>query len=61
MRSKYLGKWFKTVTFSQQTIQTRPTAVVDTSTWYEALKTPDRLRIDFGDPKNGNGVLYTAD
>jgi outer membrane lipoprotein-sorting protein len=61
MRAKYLGKWFKTVTFSQQTIQTRPTGVVDTSTWYEALKSPDRLRIDFGDPKNGNGVIYTAD
>jgi len=61
MRSKYVGKWFKTVTFSQQTIQKRPTGVVDTSTWYEALKSPDRLRIDFGDPKNGNGVIYTAD
>jgi len=61
MRAKYVGKWFNTVTFSQQTIQTRPTGVVDTSTWYEALKTPDRLRIDFGDPKNGNGVIYTAD
>ena len=60
MRSAYLGKWFKTVTFAQQTIQTRD-GVTDTTTWYEALRTPDRLRIDFGDPKNGNGVLYTAD
>jgi len=60
MRSAYLGKWFETVTFTQQTIQTR-NGVTDTTTWYEALKTPDRLRIDFGDPKNGNGVLYTAD
>ena len=61
MRTAYAGKWFKNVTFVQQTVQTRPSGVVDTSTWYEALKSPDRLRIDFGDPKNGNGVIYTAD
>jgi outer membrane lipoprotein-sorting protein len=62
MRDAYLGKWFKTVTFVQQTIRKNPqTSVTDTTTWYEALKTPDRLRIDFGDPKNGNGVVYTAD
>ncbi len=61
MRAAYLGKWFKTVTFVQQTTQTHPNGVTDTSTWYEALKSPDRLRIDIGDPKNGNGVAYTAD
>lgn len=62
MRQAYLGKWFKTVTFVQQTIRKNPqTNVTDTTTWYEALKSPDRLRIDFGDPKNGNGVMYTAD
>jgi outer membrane lipoprotein-sorting protein len=62
MRSAYAGKWFKTVTFVQQTIRKNPqTGVTDTTTWYEALKSPDRLRIDFGDPKNGNGVMYTAD
>ena len=61
MHDAYDGKWFKTVTFVQKTTLTRPTGVVDTSTWYEALKSPDRLRIDFGDPAKGNGALYTAD
>lgn len=61
MREAYVGKWFKTVTFVQQTIQTRPNGVVDTTIWYEALLSPDRLRIDFSDPKSGNGVIYTAD
>jgi hypothetical protein len=62
MRQAYLGKWFKTVTFVQQTIRKNPqTGVTDTTTWYEALKSPNRLRIDFGDPKVGNGVIYTAD
>ena len=60
MREAYLGKWFRNVTFVQQTVQNR-NGVVDTTTWYEALKSPDRLRIDFGDPQRGNGVIYTAD
>lgn len=61
MHDAYDGKWYKTVTFVQKTTVTRPTGVVDTSTWYEALRSPDRLRIDFGDPSKGNGALYTAD
>jgi hypothetical protein len=61
MHDDYAGKWYKTLTFVQKTSVTRPTGVVDTSTWYEAVKSPDRLRIDFGDPSKGNGALYTAD
>jgi hypothetical protein len=61
MHDAYDGKWYKTLTFVQKTTITRPTGVVDTSTWYEALRSPDRLRIDFGDPAKGNGALYTAD
>jgi hypothetical protein len=61
MHDAYDGKWPNTITFVQKTTITRPNGVVDTSTWYEALKSPDRLRIDFGDPSKGNGALYTAD
>ena len=61
MHDAYDGKWYKTLTFVQKTTITRPTGVVDTSTWYEAMRSPDRLRIDFGDPAKGNGALYTAD
>jgi hypothetical protein len=61
MRDAYDGKWFSTVTFTQLTTMYRPNGVTDTSTWYEAYQTPDRLRIDFGDPAKGNGVLYTAE
>ena len=61
MHDAYAGKWYKTLTFVQKTTLTRPNGVVDTSTWYEALRSPDRLRIDFGDPSQGNGALYTAD
>jgi len=61
MHDAYARKWFRNVTFTQLTTQTRPNGVTDTSTWYEALQTPARLRIDFGDPAKGNGVIYTAD
>jgi hypothetical protein len=53
--------WFHTLTFKQQTTIVRPDGTKNVSTWYEALLAPDRLRIDFGDPSEGNGVIYTAD
>lgn len=53
--------WFHTLTFKQQTTIARPDGTQNVSTWYEALMAPDRLRIDFGDPSEGNGVIYTAD
>jgi len=61
MHDAYNGKWYKTLTFVQKTTVARANGVVDTSTWYESLRSPDRLRIDFGDPTKGNGALYTAD
>ncbi|HEU6450903.1 MAG TPA: hypothetical protein VFT57_05735 [Gemmatimonadaceae bacterium] len=53
--------WFHTLTFKQQTTMVRQDGTKNVSTWYEALMAPDRLRIDFGDPSEGNGVIYTAD
>lgn len=61
MHAAYDGKWYRTLTFVQRTIVARPTGVVDTTTWYESLSGPARLRIDQGSPALGNGVLYTAD
>lgn len=61
MRSAYNSRWYHTLTFTQQTIIARPNGVADTTTWYETLSGPARLRIDVGDPAQGNGMLYTAD
>jgi outer membrane lipoprotein-sorting protein len=61
MHDAYAGRWFRTLTFSQRTVQRRPDGTEQVSTWYEAMQSPDRLRIDFGSPREGNGVLYTAD
>ena len=60
MHDRYAGKWFRTLTFVQRTVQRRPDGTEQSTTWYEAQSGP-RLRIDVGDPALGNGVLYTAD
>ena len=61
MHQAYDGKWFRTLTFTQQTTMRRPDGTEDRATWYEAVGAPDRLRIDIGDPALGNGSLYASD
>ena len=65
MHDAYAGKWYHTLTFVQTTTQRRPNGTDTVTTWYESLRQPangrTELRIDFGDPSAGNGVLYTAD
>jgi len=60
MHDRYAGTWYHTLTFVQRTTRHRPDGTTQVSTWYEAEKGP-RLRIDMGDPAEGNGALYTAD
>lgn len=63
MHDAYAGKWYRSLTFTQKTT-TWPGGKETAATWYESLRlTGNRteLRIDVGDPANGNGVLYTAD
>lgn len=65
MHDAYAGKWYRTLTFVQKTTRYRPDGTTTVSTWFESLQQAGpgqtRLRIDFGDPSAGNGVLYTAD
>ena len=61
MYSRYSGKWYTSLTFSQTTESYRNDSLVKTATWYEAIKYPDKFRIDFGDIKNGNAVIFTKD
>lgn len=60
MHDAYAGRWYRTLTFVQRTTQRAPDGTDHVSTWYEAIS-GDRLRIDIGEPAEGNGVLYTAD
>lgn len=62
MHARYDGKWYKTLTFTQETIQYRGlNFVADTSLWYEALSIPGKLRIDIAPMEDGNGLLFADD
>ncbi len=64
MRSTYNGRWFTTLRFTQKTTTHAADGTASVSIWYESVRSTDagtQLRIDMGDPAQGNGVLYTAD
>jgi len=62
MHARYLGKWYTTLTFRQKTSRLiEKTGKWNVQTWYEAMKLPSRLRIDFDPVSAGNGVLYARD
>jgi hypothetical protein len=61
MRDRYAGKWYTTLTFKQRTSRLLPTGKWSVQTWWEAMKLPGRLRIDFDPVSAGNGVLYARD
>jgi hypothetical protein len=61
MHDRYAGKWYNTLTFKQRTSRLLPSGKWSVQTWWEALKVPGRLRIDFDPVSAGNGVLYARD
>jgi hypothetical protein len=61
MHDRYAGKWYNTLTFRQKTSRLLSTGKWDVQTWYEAMKLPGRLRIDFDPVSAGNGVMYARD
>jgi hypothetical protein len=61
MHARYLGKWYTTLTFRQKTSRLLTSGKWNVQTWYEAMKLPGRLRIDFDPVSAGNGVLYARD
>lgn len=61
MHKRYSGKWYPKFTFTQTTEHYRNDSLVKTSTWYEYIVFPDKFRIDFGDRKEGNAVLFLGD
>ncbi len=61
IHQQYYGKWPKTITFVQKTVMYRADTIFRKQTWYEAGIFPHLFRIDFGDPKDGNAVIYRGD
>lgn len=59
MSKKYAGKWYRTLTFVQETAHFKPDGTKDIETWYEAMKVPGKLRIDIEPLDNHNGILFT--
>jgi hypothetical protein len=57
MRSRYAGKWYRTLTFTQKT--TLPDGKVET--WYEALELPGKLRIDIAPLDSMKTILFRND
>jgi hypothetical protein len=57
MRERYLGKWYRTLTFIQKT--TLPDGKVET--WYEAAELPGKLRIDIAPLEGKNTILFRHD
>ncbi|MBT8399573.1 MAG: hypothetical protein KJO98_03780 [Rhodothermia bacterium] len=60
MKAKYDGKWYETLTFTQETVRFNADEP-DTSIWYEVLSIPGRLRIDIAPADSGNGLLFVDD
>jgi len=61
MHDRYAGRFPRTITFRQKTSSLGAKGTWNVQTWYEALRLPGRLRIDFDPIKAGNGVLYARD
>lgn len=61
MHEAYAGRWYRTLTFVQETRVRRPNAPETVQTWYESVRAPGTLRIDIAHPDSGNGVLATGD
>ena len=61
MYERYHDAWYHTLTFVQTTERYRNDSLINTSTWYDAVMFPDRFRIDFGAPENGDAVIYRGD
>lgn len=57
MHDRYAGKWYKTLTFRQET--TMEDGHVET--WYEAARIPGSLRIDIMPMDSGNAMVFRND
>jgi hypothetical protein len=61
MYARYHGKWATTLSFNQTTERYRNDSLISTSTWYEHIIYPDKLRIDIGSIGSGNLIIFKAD
>lgn len=61
MYTKYAKNFRKSLSFVQQTATYRNDSLIKTTTWYEVLIYPDKLRIDIDKPADGNAIFFVND
>jgi outer membrane lipoprotein-sorting protein len=61
MYQKYRQGPCKAYTFSQKNTHYRNDSVIGHSEWHEFIEFPDKFRINFGDPEEGNFVIFKND
>ncbi len=62
MHDRYAdGKWWQTMTFDQKTIFYKNDQPADSATWFEAIRQPGDLRIDFDSLRSGHSLILTRD
>ena len=61
MKAQYENSWYESMTFIQTTIQHSTDGATDTTTWFEAMELPGKLRIDIGEPASGNTWIFRND
>jgi hypothetical protein len=57
MHDRYQHDWYATLTFEQTSTTHNPDGTGKSEIWHEAAMLPGRLRVDIGDPSQGNGAL----
>ena len=57
MHDRYRHGWYETLTFDQTSTTHNPDGTSKSEMWHEAAMLPGKLRIDIGEPSQGNGVL----
>ena len=57
MHDRYQNNWYDTLTFSQKSTTHNDDGSDKSEIWHEALLLPGKLRIDIGQPADGNGML----
>lgn len=60
IHTKFYGKTCKAITFRQFNTHYENGQKAN-SVWYEAIQYPDKFRIDFGDIRQKNGILFRND
>lgn len=61
MHQKFKNAPCRSYTFSQKNTHYRNDSIIGNSEWHEAIELPDKFRINFGAPEDGNFVIFKND